>query len=632
MPNLLRPPTLRRLAPPYVIALAVALATLAGIGGYWLSERQGVQAMRVEASHRLDLFAAAMDSVVNLYVHVPSTLELAGEVRTLLARPQDRTQTAATSRFLERLNAHIGSIAIFVIGRDGVVLAASNWSRPGNLIGEDLSVRPYFQTARRGETGRHYAIGGTRGDPGYFISHPIWGEGAEAGQVIGVAVIKIELGVLEESWLPLGTPALIADDHGVVLLTSVPDWRYKVLAPLAPVAAQEIERSRQFNNRPITPFPVALDADEGESGQVVRFPAPLFSVSTALHGSRDFLAQSRALSDTGWRLVIFSDLSAIRRQALSHAALAVAASGFVVLLVLYLAQRRRHLRQRLETQALLERANSELESKVAARTADLSAANERLQTEVAERERTEQTLREKQDDLVQAAKLAALGQLATGITHELAQPLGALRTLSGNAIKFMQRGDLPTAEQNLGIIGKLVDQMGGIIGPLKNFARKSPARPAAVVLGQALGSALFLLDQRLRQNRIQLDTSGLPPDLVVWCDQNRLEQVLVNLVGNAIDAMRQSERRELRVAAGTDAAGRIRISVADTGCGFGERAQDHLFEAFFTTKAAGEGLGLGLAISRDIVREFGGELSAANLPAGGAVFSIDLPPVPAETP
>jgi two-component system C4-dicarboxylate transport sensor histidine kinase DctB len=226
--------------------------------------------------------------------------------------------------------------------------------------------------------------------------------------------------------------------------------------------------------------------------------------------------------------------------------------------------------------------------------------------------------------------MAALGQLATGISHELAQPLGALRTLSGNAVEFMRRGDLVTAESNLAIVGRLVDQMGGILGPLKNFARKAPARPTRVVIEQALGNALFLLDARLRSAGISVHDRCRGSGSVGWCDQNRLEQVLVNLIGNAADALREAPRREVEIAATTLANGGTRISVADSGRGFDEAARGHLFEAFYTTKAAGEGLGLGLVISRDIVREIGGELSAENRPEGGALFLIDLPPQPAE--
>jgi two-component system C4-dicarboxylate transport sensor histidine kinase DctB len=262
---------------------------------------------------------------------------------------------------------------------------------------------------------------------------------------------------------------------------------------------------------------------------------------------------------------------------------------------------------------------------VAARTSDLSTTNARLREEISERKNAERTLRAAQDELVQAAKLAVLGQLATGITHELAQPLGAIRTLSGNAAEFLRRGSVDTTEKNLAIISRLADQMGAIISPLKTFARKSPAVPARVDVAHAVGNALLLLDQKLQRNGITVRNRVAPDAAIAWCDQIRLEQVLVNLIGNAADAMAGQAQRSLEVTASAPAEGPVALCVTDTGPGLPADVQARLFEPFFTTKPAGEGLGLGLAISRDIVREFGGELAASSAPGGGACFRITLP-------
>ena len=459
-----------------------------------------------------------------------------------------------------------------------------------------------------------------------LASHPI----RDGDRVVGVAVIKISLEQLDRAWHLLGVPALIADRNGVVILSSVPAWRYTALSPLPLDTRVEVGLSRLYNDAAIGAFPVTLPAQLDPEGQIVETGAHLGEAGHRAGLTARYLVHGRELPDLGWQLLIFSDLRPVQTQALGHAALAAVATGFLLLLLLVFAQRRRILRQKLEAQALLEQANAQLESKVARRTRALTDANARLRKEVAERQQAEQTLRAAQDELVQAAKLAVLGQLAAGITHELAQPLGAVRTLSGNAVEFMKRGNLSTVEQNLGIIARLADQMGRIITPLKTFARKSPAIPAPTDVAHAVGAALFLLDQRLSTSGVTVDNRCEAEQTIAWCDQNRLEQVLINLIRNAADAMADSAHKTLTIEATPDADGSLELSIADTGCGLPDAGA--LFEPFFTTKPAGEGLGLGLAISRDIVREFGGDLRAENRPEGGARFILNLPAAPKEQP
>lgn len=608
-----------------LVALA-ALMALSGLLSYRFSERQGLQALRLEARHKLDLTAAAVDGVVHRLEHVPATIELNPDVHAML---RDHTAPEAARRvnaYLEAYNREVGSIAIYVLDRAGIVRAASNWNRSDSFVGEDLSFRTYFRKAIAGQPARHFAIGTTDGTPGYYVAQPV----RDAGEVVGVTVIKIGLAAIDKAWQSLALPALIADQNGVVILTPVDDWRYTALLPLTPEIAAEVERTRLYNQRTPTPFPVALDPDVGMSGVVVKLRDPAEAGAPG-RGARRYLALGWPLERTGWWLMVFADLRPVLNQAVSHAALGALSSGFLAMLLAFVAQRRRILRHRLEAQALLERANAELEDTVARRTADLTRANERLRKENAERLQAERTLRAAQDELVQAAKLAVLGQLATGITHELAQPLGAIRTLSGNAEEFLRRGRVDTASKNLSIISRLADQMGAIISPLKTFARKSPAVPARVDIAHAVGNALLLLDQKLQRNGIAVIRRIEPDGLTAWCDQIRLEQVLINLIGNAADAMAGQAQRSLEISTRAPADGPVELCVTDTGPGLPPEVQARLFEPFFTTKPAGEGLGLGLAISRDIVREFGGELAATSAPGGGACFRLTLPARPPET-
>ncbi len=628
-PSALAPPPARTIPSPHPLKLLaiVLLIAWAGLLGYQLSENAGMREQSNAASHRLDLFAAAVDGVVNRYAHIPSALALNPDIASLLHWPTDGGRIATANRYLERLNALVGSIAIFVLDHHGVVLAASNWNRPDSFVGENLAFRSYFQQAIAGEPGRHFAVGTTRGDPGYFVAHPL----REGDRVVGVAVIKIGLDGLRDTWRSLGTPALILDHNDVVILASVESWLYTALAPLSPLAQAEVERTRLYNERPIGRFPFPLPPALDEAGAVVEVTRTDFGLSSPAPGTAAYLAQGRNLRENGWRLVVFSDLRLVRNQAVSHAALAMIGTGFILLFGAFLSQRRRILRQKLEAKAMLEKANRELEATVARRTEALTRANALLRKEIGEREQAEQTLRAAQDELVQAAKLAVLGQLATGITHELTQPLGAIRTLAGNALEFLRRGDRTTVEKNLGIVARLTDQMGRIITPLKTFARKSPAVPARVDVAHAVANALFLLDARLQKSEVKVDNRCRPGAVVAWCDQNRLEQVLLNLIGNAADAMHDQPGRVLTLSAAAEDDEHVTLTVADTGPGLPESVRARLFEPFFTTKPAGEGLGLGLAISRDIVRDFGGDLVADNLPAGGACFTLRLPAFVGET-
>ncbi|MBT9520621.1 MAG: sensor histidine kinase [Dechloromonas sp.] len=613
------------------VAAVLVLILVTAFLAYRISEQQGFNQMRDEASHQLDILAAAIDSEVTRHASIPSAVELNPDVLALLRAPAERQDVLQppANRFLQKLNDHLGGPAIFVLDTSGRVVASSDWIFSDNLLGADLSAIPLFRGAIAGTPGRHYAVDNVRKEPGYFFALPIRDE-QQDWKVIGVAVVKSSLHELERRWLGQEAPALIVDANGIVLLASPPEWRYATLQPQNPEVLARISQE-QFAGQPlgVTSLDIAIDA--AQEGTVVRLSRQLKTDPGPLQGAKSYLALSRHLPGTAWRIVVFSDLRPVFVQASTHAALAAAAIGCFLLWLAFLSQRRRLARGREEARAMLEQANQELERNVAARTADLSEAVTGLQREVAERQRAEQTLRAAQDELVQAAKLAVLGQMATGITHELSQPLGAIRTLSANAVEFMHRGDLATAEKNLGIVGQLAEQAGGIITPLKTFARKSPAVSVAVDVAQAVDAALFLFDARLKKMNVTVNRNFGPKSEIAWCDQNRLQQVLVNLIGNAIDAMADEPERRLTFSVELASSGQLALAVSDSGFGFTEEALEHLFEPFFTTKQPGEGLGLGLTISRDILRDFGGDLLAGPAPGGGARFVILLPAVPPAT-
>ena len=609
------------------MVLALCCVFAVAVHTYRVSTALATERMRVEANHKLDLLAAAVDSIILRLEHIPDTLELNPDLRAWLRAPDDPVLAQRVGDFLEALNTRTGARLIYLLDADGRLLAAGGSDASAAAPGADLSFRSYFRWARGGLTGRDFAVGRAGEDAGYFVSRPI----RQGEDVIGVAAVKIDLGGLQRALEALEEPALIADNNGVVIMSAVRGWRYGALEPMSALAHDSARASRLYDDREIVPFVVPLPVRTGSLPAEVTLPAlELAAEGGGRLDAARYQVVLQTLERTGWRVVLFSNLRALRAEAFTHAALVFSAGVLVLTVLAYLLQRRRIVQQKLATQTLLAEANRALETTVERRTRSLREANARLEQEIAERKTAESELRTTQDELVHAGKLAVLGQLATGITHELSQPLGALSTLNDNAIEYLRRGQTDKVSHNLALVADMVARMGAIITPLRSFARKSAVQPGAVSLAEAVQAALRLVDHRLQAGRVEV-RAEVPAGVRVWCDRARLEQVLVNLFGNAADAMAGRDTRRLTIEVEGDAAvdRPSAILVSDTGGGFSAEVRARLFEPFFTTKPAGAGLGLGLALSRDIVREFGGSLSADDTGTGGARFRIEFPPRPA---
>ena len=604
----------------------VALIAAASLLAYRFSLAMGLAELQVTGRHRLDLYATSLEREIDKYAYFSTTLGLERDVMQLLATPRP-TQAAQVNQYLEQLNERAGTLAIYVLDGQGTVVATSNWRRPDSYLGEDLSFRPYFRQALESGSGRIFGIGTTRGEPGYYLASSL----TNAQGTVGVAVVKVGLQQLEKSWATAEAPVLVADENGVVILSSVPDWKFTTLRPLDAATRSAFDHTQQYNRRALNPLGVVELAELEHGARLVSLPKQGPEMVSMFPVAGKFLAQTQPLPGTPWNITVFSLQQQVRGIAANRATVAGVGAAFLCILALMFNERRRHVKDRLAAREALQQAHDELERKVAERTADLSAANTHLQVEVLERTRAERTLRAAQDELVQAGKLAVIGQLSSGIAHELNQPLAALRTLSGNARKFLDRGDPQTAGSNLERIAELVDRMGRLTGQLKSFARKSSGRPQAVPLRRAVDNALFLLEQRLKRAGVVPRIDLTDGDLQAWCDANRLEQVLVNLAGNALDAMEGQGAPALDITARRQ-GDRMVLQVRDRGPGLSQDAQTHLFEPFFTTKDAGSGLGLGLAISAGIVADAGGSLRAQNHADGGAIFTLDLPAAPEGTP
>jgi two-component system C4-dicarboxylate transport sensor histidine kinase DctB len=255
-----------------------------------------------------------------------------------------------------------------------------------------------------------------------------------------------------------------------------------------------------------------------------------------------------------------------------------------------------------------------------------------LRETTAEMQRREQELRDKQEQLVQAGKLATLGELTTGVAHELNNPLNNIGLFVGNGIDLLELG----AWNNEQIVGELrramqqVRKATEIISHLRTFGRAAPVSREPVSVRQAIDRALSLMQEQLRLREIQVTVDLGPEEPVVMANPIQLEQVFMNLLTNARDAMADSPRKEIRISGSVDSEA-VEVAFADTGRGIPPGLERRIFDPFFTTKEVGKGTGLGLSITYGIVKDHGGTISVVSQSDEGATFIIRLPLIPDNT-
>ena len=575
----------------YRVVLIVLLIVLGLLSSIWLAgryaEQRAWQERSQEAHGQLQLYAQSIHTLVERFRSVPEVLALDSDIRALLRAPDDRLLRSKLNQRLEQLNAAAGSNVLYLLNARGETLVASNWRDWSSFVGNNYAFRPYFQDAVRQSSGRYFAVGVTTGIPGYFLSHAVRDDN---GVVLGVLVVKLELEELQREWAGQSGVLLVADSYSVVILSNRPAWRFLALDGLSEQVRAELVEVRKYAEQALQPLPSELRRQLDDNSQWRRVEGP--------DGSRDYLWQRQALDDEGWTLHLLHEPKTLVDSVRSYRLAAAGVWMTLAFLLLFLAQRRK-------TQRLQAGIRERLEREVALRTAEL---------------------REAQDGLVHAAKMAALGQMSAAMAHEINQPLTAMQMQLGSLRLLLDSGRQDDVREGLARIDALLQRIAGLTGHLKTFARKSPAGLSERLrLSDVLEQALQLLAPRLRSEQVQLH-SEIDSSALVLGDAIRLEQVLLNLLNNALDAMASVESRQLQIRI-TRQAEQCLLSIADSGGGIASDALGHVFEPFFTTKPVGAGLGLGLAVSYGIVRELGGSLEAANAEQG-AVFTLRLPAAP----
>lgn len=585
--------------PKFKLLLLLCCAAAIVGGAYLAGARQAGDNARTVSARQMQIIALDLEATLERFETLPYALSFQPEAARTLAHPDDAAAIARFNRTLHAIQQQAKVAAIYLMDARGQTLATSNYGSAQDYTGKNFGFRPYFIDALAGGAGRFYGIGSTTSEPGYFIAQPVFTDAT--GKPAGVIAVKISLDDLARNWRRIEEPVALADRWGVIFLANRPAWRYHSLAPLSDDSRREIAATKQYLGQDILP--------------VADLPA------AERLGMQQQVAQP--VGRLGWQLMIFPSQQAVMRTA-SLWALASALLIAISAISWWAAhQRRRRLEERGHAQRALQQAAEDLEQQIIVRTAELTAANQNIAAKYATLKEAERLLRNTQDELVQAGKLAMLGQMAAGVTHELSQPLTAIRAFADNARTFLARGRSEQAVENLGHISAASERMGIIIGQLKGFARKSETSVAPVDLAQSIRTSALLLENDFRRGETTLAIT-IDYAAEVNGDAVRIEQVLINLMRNGLDAVRDSERRRVEVTLGREQDEAV-VRIRDTGAGISDAVAAHLFEPFFTTKASGAGLGLGLAISSSIVQAMNGRLCAHNRDGGGAEFVLSLP-------
>lgn len=586
----------------FVAAGLAAMLLAAWLGGR-LAERLALTDLRRTALSALSLRVAALSAEMQRQSALPLALATDPEiVRSVGPEPAPGLVAGVSARLGEVARA-TGATVIYVIRADGVTVAASNAGEPRSFIGNNYGFRPYFREAMATGAGSQFALGTVSGRPGFYLSRRL-------PDAAGVVVVKIEFDAVEAAWRAARASVFVTDARGIVLVASEPAWRFTALRGVDAAERKRIAVALEFGDAPLAPLPVYADdhaADLVRVGNGARPAWPALMLDAAVPG-------------TSWRLHTLTPIAAaVERERVQGRLIALLATGLAWGALAAWLGRRRRMRSRLAEEASRR---EELERRVAERTQALSDANRQLVAEMEERRRSEAERERLGRELAQAGRLAALGQFAASMAHEINQPLAAIRSYADNTAILVRRGRIEDAAENVSAIGRLTERIGGLTRQLKGFARRASGRREPVRLAEILRGSLEVVGSRAREAGIRLDLPTLPPDLAVLGDGPRLEQVVVNLVQNALDAVagRPDPRVRLDVE---EQAEHIVLSVSDNGPGIPEAARAQVFDAFFTTKA--DGLGLGLAISRGIVEECGGTLSVTS-GEGGTVFRMALLP------
>ena len=548
-----------------LVALAVVLTT-----NKLMSDRF-TETTRNRADLRLALYSGNMLGELQRTSVVPLLLASDPAISTSLANNDFRD----TSRRLINVQREIGVASILLLASDGRVVGATD----RNALGGAYRAAPYFVNALRSKD-TVFTVSPLEGG-GYDFTYSRLIE--KDGRPLGVIVVAADMMKQERAWSGLQDAVLVTDSQGIVIMATDPKWRSKTMDS-------------------------ALTSTDG-AGELAR----VFSRATdwaqdppdAYLSGKAVLRTEARVPFQGWRMISFTAYDSVRAQVTGIIALEIMGFAILAAVIFYVLSRK----------AISQSVSFQRES------AELRLLNARLNREISEREKVQKNLAVAELTLAQSSKLAALGEMSAAVSHELNQPLAAMKTYLAGARLLMQRKRPDEALSSFQRIDDLIDRMGAITRQLKSYARKGGEAFEPVDMRACLSAALSMMEPQLKMRALKITRTLPRVPVMVLADRLRLEQVIINLLRNAIDATK--DRKDPLIDLMLTTGDRACLMVRDNGTGIADI--EAIFEPFYTTKKAGDGVGLGLAISSGIMADMGGSLTARNVDGGGAIFEMNMP-------
>lgn len=571
-----------------------------------LGRTETIKALQQDASTDGQLKVALLNVALERPRALP--LVLSGDRDLVAALESGGAAVDRLNRKLEGLIEGTQASVIYVTGPNGVAIASSNWRAADSFVGTSYSFRDYFSLAMRSGMAEHYALGNVSRKPGLYISRRV---DSEDGRALGVVIAKVEFNRLEADWRIGGKPVYVADANGVVLMTSISEWRFDTIKTIDAQTRRSIADSLQFGNETLDLLPFSASRFIDSTTELIHINSPAVN-------SGDYLRFILPVPTTSWHLHYLLPVQPTLMVEVQRMRLLVLAGMMPIIVLSGMWLRRRQKARQAEQ--IAAKARAELERRVDERTRDLQSAMDQLETEISGHQKTGRELQSVQQELVKANRLAILGQVAAGVAHEINQPVATIRAFADNARTLMNRKRLEEADENMKDIAALTERIGVITSDLKILARKGRAAAQPVSVKAVIEGAVMLLRSRFAGHMEALDIALPDETLMVSGSPIRLEQIVINLLQNALEAVEEKSGGQVKVSVGEN-GDQVVLRVTDNGPGIAPDILEALFTPFNTSKEGG--LGLGLVISREIAVDYGGRIEVESNP-GGTCFSVFL--------